>query len=215
MSDTLHLILLGNSGDAKTSLLQTYISKKRSYSKSTTISVEYNSCQFRHRRKNYAVCIWDTPGNDRFSELIKVFLGKMRKDKSTHGILLCYDITNKKSFDDLTNKYLALLDEVYGSAFHRPPLYMVCTKSDLEETPMLSNDYINDFCEMNGIIEWWKVSCKTMFNVSEPFDFAMRDVLIQPIKTEFDQKSVTNGRSGIMSKCVNRFRKSFYQIGCI
>ncbi len=44
--------------------------------------------------------IWDTAGQEKFKNMIKVYF------KGAHSIILVYDITNRESFEELRDRFL-------------------------------------------------------------------------------------------------------------
>jgi len=67
--------------------------------------------------------IWDTAGQDRFESISTTFY------KGAHGILLCYSITDRKSFENVT-KWMNVINQ------HAPKnvsIVLAGTKVDLVE----------------------------------------------------------------------------------
>ena len=47
---------------------------------------------------DYDMQIWDTAGQERFRTIASIYF------RDAHGIILVYDVTSRKSYDDLTNQ---------------------------------------------------------------------------------------------------------------
>ena len=88
------IILLGESGVGKTCLIQSFIGKEFSNTTST-FSFEYMNKEIVKDNIKYNIHIWDTAGQERFRSLSKIFI------KDSQIVILVYDITNQKSFDEL------------------------------------------------------------------------------------------------------------------
>ena len=96
------VVLIGESGVGKTSIINRYISDTfspvltatpgASFATKTVFLKEYNqSIKFE---------IWDTAGQEKYRALAKVFY------KNAAVCILVYDIINKKSFDELKNYWI-------------------------------------------------------------------------------------------------------------
>ena len=73
-----------------------------------TIGVDFGAKRVGMRRESaHEIClqIWDTAGEQRFRTISSAYL------RGAMGILLCFDVTNRRSFDQLKNEFAALVSE--------------------------------------------------------------------------------------------------------
>ena len=114
--EKINLLALGNSKVGKTCFILRYCEEKFSESYITTIGLDYS---FKNvilpNNKKLKICFYDTAGQERYN--------------SSNGILLMYDITEKKSFDAIPQWIKSILD-VKGENF---PMILIGNKSDLNE----------------------------------------------------------------------------------
>ena len=104
------IVLLGESGVGKTSIIDRYFKddfmmdiapSRAAFFSPKVVSMEgYKSFKFE---------IWDIPGNETSKRLAKIFL------KKAYMFILVYDITNKKSFEELKNCWLELIKGIDSS----------------------------------------------------------------------------------------------------
>ena len=77
-------------------LINTIFYKQGIFSNTTsTFSFEYITKEIVKDNIKYNIHIWDTSGQERFGSLSKIFI------KDSQIVILVYDITNQKSFDEL------------------------------------------------------------------------------------------------------------------
>ena len=96
---TCKVVLLGDSGVGKTSIIQNYIFKRYNYKDTSTIAANFQSkiMNLQNEKKKIKFEIWDTAGQEKYHSLAKIFF----QDESV--CILVYDITLRKSFEELKN----------------------------------------------------------------------------------------------------------------
>src|SRR5690348_11535747 len=96
--DEVYKVAVIGDGVGKTSIIQRFTSDTFSQNTMTTIGVETKKKDInKGNRRTVQIQITDTPSDVQFSVIVK----KMLKD--VQGAILVFDLTNKKSFDDLSN----------------------------------------------------------------------------------------------------------------
>lgn len=91
------VVILGNSGVGKTSLMQQYVSKKFSREYKATIGADFLTKEIQVDDKLVTLQIWDTAGQERFQSLGVAFY------RGADCCVLVYDVNDAKTFDDLDN----------------------------------------------------------------------------------------------------------------
>ena len=86
------LLLVGDSAVGKTSVLMRYVDAEFSLKFMSTIGVDYKDKTTTLDGKQLKLQVWDTAGQERFRTLTASFY------RRAHGILLCYDVTDRTSF---------------------------------------------------------------------------------------------------------------------
>ena len=106
------------------------------------------------------VIIIDTAGQERYRSLGRMYY------KQADGILLVFDITNKKTFEELTNYYL---DEIRNNCKINVPLILLGNKLDLEEKREVPSREALTFALKNKYL-YFETSCKNNINIIESFE---------------------------------------------
>ena len=139
------MILVGDSGVGKTSIIKRYLNK---FSKniSTTISTSYsNKLEIVNDYKiNFQ--IWDTVGQEQYRSLNSLFF------KDAHICLMVYDITKESSFRSIKDYwYQAIINNglegvIFGIAGNKNDLYM---------NEKVDKNEVKEFCkEINSIFQY-------------------------------------------------------------
>ena len=94
MSETdLKIIVLGNSGTGKTTLVKRWMGVETDSIKPTIVS-EYSTKVFTYNDKIYRIQFWDIGGQDKSIAVAKVF------SKDSHGCILVSDVSNNQTLED-------------------------------------------------------------------------------------------------------------------
>jgi Ras-related protein Rab-7A len=91
----LKVIILGDSGVGKRTLMNQYVNQKFNKQYKATIGADFLTKEITIDDKAVTLQIWDTAGQERFQSLGTAFY------RGADCCVLVYDITEKKSFDSL------------------------------------------------------------------------------------------------------------------
>merc|ERR1711920_1218412 len=92
----LKVIILGDSGVGKTSLMNQYVNKKFSNQYKATIGADFLTKEVMVDDRLVTMQIWDTAGQERFQSLGVAFY------RGADCCVLVYDVTDAKPFESLT-----------------------------------------------------------------------------------------------------------------
>ena len=161
----LKIILVGNSGVGKTSLLGRFIGNEFNTNYNCTVSVEFKTKYLSIDAFTAAnLVIWDTCGQERYRSLTKSYF------KDAHGILLIYDVSDEKSFEDLD----LWLKEIKEIAPEKSSILLVGNKVDLPR--VISIQDVNDFAIKNKL-QYVEVSCLEGRFIETPFQNLSSDIV--------------------------------------
>ena len=89
------IILLGESGVGKTNLINAYFGNNFMHNMSLTASPSQSHGKIEIKNNICYIDMWDTMGQEKYRSMTKNFI------KGSHIIIFVYDITNKKTFNEL------------------------------------------------------------------------------------------------------------------
>lgn len=118
------LVIIGNSGVGKSSVLLRFADDQFNESYLTTIGVDFRFKTLPIDGKNVKLQIWDTAGQERFRTITNAYY------KGADGIVITYDTTSEQSFEDVNGYWL---NEVESYAEKDVDLLLLGNKSDMLE----------------------------------------------------------------------------------
>ncbi len=162
----LKMVMLGESGVGKTSLMNQFVSKKFSKHYKATIGADLSSKkEIEINNRLVSLQILDTAGQERFYSLGVAFY------RGTDACFLCYDITAEKSFEELDRwrrEFLANLNVKDPDNF---PFVVLGNKVDREEDRKVPKSKALAWCKSKGAkpIPHFETSAKDAVNVEAAF----------------------------------------------
>lgn len=158
------IVMLGDSGVGKTSLVARLTTPDRplNHDISATMGIEFDTQMLDTPQGKVKAQIWDTAGQERFARvLLPTYFRKAK------GVILVYDITNAKSFESLSERWMVQLND-HASSDDLAKL-LVGNKSDLEGNREVSKEKAQQFCQEYGM-EMLETSAKSGENVLKSFE---------------------------------------------
>ena len=131
------VILVGDSGVGKTSIINRYLNQYTDYQKST-IGASYANKE--EMIDNYKINfdIWDTAGQERFRSVNTIFY------KEAYVCIMVYDITKPQSFESIKNYWYNTVKE---NSFDDIIFGIAGNKIDLYEEEKVDQNVVNEYCE--------------------------------------------------------------------
>lgn len=162
------LLIIGESCVGKSSLLTQYVEEEFSLNHTTTIGVEYKQKSLKMEDGNsIRVQIWDTAGTTRYNTITPNYY------RNVDGILLVFDISNKKSFE-MVNFWINEVNE--KTDVSKIDLLLVGNKIDLEENREVEKQKAAKVAEDIGIL-YVETSAKTLDATRVAFDQLVAKIL--------------------------------------
>ena len=160
------LMILGDSSVGKTSLLKKYCKNEFSNSYITTVGIDFQVKLLNINNKKIKIQIWDTAGEERYRVVAKNYFN------TSDGFIIMYDITNRDSFDSISN----WIEQIKDSTPNYKKSVLFGNKSDLNK---LRNVQINEGKELaqKNDFKFFETSAKDGLNLNEGIESIVKDVL--------------------------------------
>ena len=166
-STFLKVVLLGDGGVGKSSLMNRFVSGKFDSQSFHTIGVEFLNKDVTVEGQSYTLQIWDTAGQERFKSLRTPFY------RGSDLCLLVYAVDDVQSFKNLAmwrKEFLYYADVREKDNF---PFILLGNKIDVNERAV-SQEEAHHFCKEIGGIPYHETSAKDATNVDVAFNAAVK-----------------------------------------
>ncbi|XP_076048132.1 RAS oncogene family member Rab35 [Oratosquilla oratoria] len=170
------LLIIGDSGVGKSSLLLRFADNTFSGNYITTIGVDFKIRTLEVEGQRVKLQIWDTAGQERFRTITATYY------RGTHGVIVVYDVTNGESFANV-KRWLHEIDQ-NCEVVNR---ILVGNKNDCPDRKVVLYEDAKRFADQMSI-QLFETSAKDNINVEEMFTVMTRMVL----RTKKEQKERQN-----------------------
>ncbi|XP_039271189.1 ras-related protein Rab-8B-like [Styela clava] len=170
------LLLIGDSGVGKTCVLFRFSEDQFNSTFISTIGIDFKIRTIELDGKKIKLQIWDTAGQERFRTITTAYY------RGAMGIMLVYDITNSKSFDNIKN-WIRNIEEHASSDVEK---MILGNKCDMNDKRAIAKESGQTLAVEYGI-KFMETSAKASINVEEAFYTIARD-----IKRKMDSRMDSN-----------------------
>ncbi|CAH1983672.1 unnamed protein product [Acanthoscelides obtectus] len=176
------LLLIGDSGVGKTCVLFRFSEDAFNTTFISTIGIDFKIRTIDLDGKKIKLQIWDTAGQERFRTITTAYY------RGAMGIMLVYDITNEKSFENIKN-WIRNIEENASADVEK---MLLGNKCELEDKRQVSKERGEQLAIEYGI-KFIETSAKNSIRVEDAFFTLARD-----IKAKMEKKLVS---ANLYKKC--------------
>uniref|UniRef100_A0AAY4E8Q2 small monomeric GTPase n=1 Tax=Denticeps clupeoides TaxID=299321 RepID=A0AAY4E8Q2_9TELE len=160
------LLLIGDSGVGKTCLLFRFSEDAFNTTFISTIGIDFKIRTIELNGKKIKLQIWDTAGQERFRTITTAYY------RGAMGIMLVYDITSEKSFENIKN-WIRNIEEHASSDVER---MILGNKCDMNDKRQVSKERGEKLAIDYGI-KFLETSAKSSLNVEGAFFTLAQDIM--------------------------------------
>lgn len=166
----LKVIILGDSGVGKTSLMNQYVNKKFSNQYKATIGADFLTKEVLVEDRLVTMQIWDTAGQERFQSLGVAFY------RGADSCVLVFDVNVAKTFENLDSWRDEFLIQASPRDPDNFPFVVIGNKVDLDQR-VVSQKRALAWCQAKGAIPYFETSAKEAINVDQAFQVIAKNAL--------------------------------------
>ncbi len=174
MSETeLKIIVLGNSGTGKTTLVKRWMGNEINTINPTIVS-EYSAKTYPYKDKIYRINLWDIGGQDKSTAVAKIF------SKDSQGCILVSDVSNNQSLEDSVGWKSTIEDDCKFVDGGKIPFLLIRNKIDKlkteEEKESLEKE-TKIFIQENEFDLYGLTSALNDINVKESINYFVEHII--------------------------------------
>eukprot|EP01092_Planopodium_desertum_P003163 TRINITY_DN15455_c0_g2_i1.p1 TRINITY_DN15455_c0_g2~~TRINITY_DN15455_c0_g2_i1.p1 ORF type:complete len:224 (+),score=75.75 TRINITY_DN15455_c0_g2_i1:47-673(+) len=169
----LKVIILGDSGVGKTSLMNQYVNKKFTTQYKATIGADFLTKEVLVEDRLVTMQIWDTAGQERFQSLGVAFY------RGADCCVLVFDVNVAKTFENLDSWRDEFLIQAGPRDPEHFPFVVLGNKIDVENQRVVSKKRADAWCKSKGDIPYFETSAKAAINVEQAFQIIAKNALKQ------------------------------------
>ena len=186
------VLLLGNSCVGKTCILLRFSEDSYTDNYEVTIGLNYRIKTINIDNNPIKMQIWDTSGEEKFKAIAKNFY------RGAHGVLLVYDICEKKGFLDVKS----WIEQIIENTDNDNIVMILCgNKIDKEKERIISKQEGENLAKSYGI-PFFECSAKNNININEMFNTMAQNIFMK-VGTRYSiaVKLNSNNFKNKMGKC--------------
>jgi len=173
------LLLIGDSGVGKSCLLLRFSDDSFTPSFIATIGIDYKIKTIEIDGVKIKLQVWDTAGQERYRTITNAYY------RGAMGILLVYDVTNAKSFENIRS----WIRNVEQHASENVNRILIGNKCDMIDKRIVDTPHGQSIADEYNI-KFFEASAKNNINVEEAFLTLARDIKKRLVGKQFDQSNI-------------------------
>ena len=181
------VLIIGNSGVGKTSMLGQYIDDMFSERYKPTIGADFLIKETVINSAKITLQLWDTAGQEKYRSLCVSFY------RGSDACILVYDITDKVSFDELDKWMDIFLTQIPECKSKDFPFLLIGNKLDIADRKV-DKEAAQKWCKNHGNIPYFETSAKTKAGINDAFDNIAKTLYIKGekeyIKNNFIERRI-------------------------
>jgi Ras-related protein Rab-7A len=163
------VLILGDSGVGKTSVLNQFVMREFSPNYRATIGADFTSRQMEVGESFLTLQIWDTAGQERFRSLAPSFY------RGTEICVFIYDITSEPSFLSIESWY-ELFRQQCDPIRANFPFLLLGNKLDMTKNRVITIERAAELARSHNFL-FFEVSAKSCDNMADAFEAVVRRAL--------------------------------------
>ena len=172
------MLIIGDSGVGKSSLMNRFSDNVFSESYINTIGVDFKIRTIEVNGKMIKLQIWDTAGQERFRTIVSAYY------RGAHGIMIVFDITDKDSYNNVN----MWRNEIQKYAVPNIKTILIGNKADVESKRQVDYSEAKEYADSMNMT-YFETSAKTALNVEKSF-FELASLLINNVVVNTNKNEI-------------------------
>lgn len=160
----LKVIILGDAGVGKTSLLKQYVNHQFTHQYKATIGADFLMKEIILDGQAVQLQLWDTAGQEKFHSLGAAFY------RNAECCILVFDQTDPKTFETIDTWRSEFLTQLNPSDPENFPFVVLGNKCDRESDIKVNEQKVKSYCSQKNNISYFETSAKDNVNIDLAFE---------------------------------------------
>lgn len=186
----LKVLLIGESGVGKTSILLRFADDYFPLVHQSTVGVDFKQKMINYKDKVVKMQIWDTAGQERFRTITKSYY------KKANGIIMVYDVSDENSFFNVKN-WLKQVDALADPSICK---ILIGNKSDVDPENRKVDLVEGEKLAKELKIPFFESSAKDNLNITKIFMEITKLIADKLEKTNINSDQIPEGRISIQKE---------------
>ena len=163
----LKVMILGNAGVGKTSILERYVNKSFTGNYKVTIGADFLTRDLEVDGNRIKLQVWDTAGQEKYRSLGVAYY------RGADACMLVFDLADKTTFKDLDKWVEAFFSQLPEDKAKNFPVILLGNKADKPDR-IISAEMAQKWCAERDAIPFYETSAKTNQGLEEAFEHIAR-----------------------------------------
>ena len=159
------VVIVGDSGVGKTNIMSKFLKNQFMEESKATIGVEFGSKLFNHEGHKIKAQIWDTAGQEKYKAITGAYY------KGSKGALVVYDITQKKTFENIEK----WVNDLKAAGDPKITIILIGNKNDLDNKRQVSKDQGEEKARSFGCA-FLETSAYSGDNIDKAFNLMVKEI---------------------------------------
>lgn len=198
------ILVIGDLGVGKTSIIQRYVDQSFSTNYRATIGVDFALKVLNWDSDTVRLQLWDIAGQERFGNMTRVYY------REAVGAFIVFDITRPTTFEAVKRWKEDLDSKLTLSNGKSIAIVLLANKCDLNRDELKNNGMkVDQFCKDNGFLGWFETSAKENTNIDRAanclvkYIIASENDILKSVVPDSISLQLNSRRNSNCSACLN------------
>jgi small GTP-binding protein len=165
------IVIIGEPGVGKSSIISRGVNNIFTNDYKATLCFDHSWKNYKVNNTKIRIQLWDTCGQEIYHSVIKNFY------KSALCIFVVFSIDNNESFDQLS----FWLNEIRDTCSEDILIFLIGNKKDKENERVVSKEKIDNFIQLNNIVNYFETSAANGENIDKLFEETVKELYIRNV----------------------------------
>lgn len=166
------ILVIGDLGVGKTSIIKRYVHQTYSTNYRATIGVDFALKVLNWDSETVRLQLWDIAGQERFGNMTRVYY------REAMGAFIVFDVSRPTTLEAVSKWKEDLDSKLILSNGQSIATVLLANKCDQNRDFLTDNSLkMDQYCKENGFVGWFETSAKENVNINEAANFLVKHII--------------------------------------